>query len=72
MIPHNGVTPSSIFLMAYPTDATIKNQIAAGSCFDPETRLLYIYMTRVLHPYQQGAPDIQGEPVVHVYSVKNN
>jgi len=70
MIPNNGVTPASIFLMEYPTDSTIKYQIAAGSCFDPETRLLYIYMTRVLYPSIPGGPDRQGEPVVHVYSVK--
>ena len=63
-LPNNGITPSSISIMDLPYDLTKNNQIVAGSCFDPETRLLYLYTMKALN--RGGMYD---DPVVHVYKV---
>ena len=58
-IPRESVVPSSMAYMNLPNTATSAGQEIAGSCFDADTRTLYVYSL-----YAVG-----GEPVVHVYSV---
>ena len=64
---NNGITPSSISIVEYPHDLTKHKQYVAGSCFDPETRRLYLYTMGALKTYS-----MYDDPVVHVYSVKHD
>ena len=66
-IPNNGIIPYDISIVEYPHDLTKAVQYVAGSCFDPETRRLYLYTMGALKTY-----NMYDNPVVHVYSVKND
>ena len=59
-----GLPPSSVALVDYPHDLTKDRQFVTGSCFDPETRRLYLYTLEAL-----SRGDRYNNPVVHVYSV---
>ena len=61
------VMPSSISIVEFPYDVTKDDQKAAGSCFDPETRRLYLYTLNALR--RSG---LYSDPVVHVYKVKED
>ena len=61
------VMPSSISVVEYPYDVTKDDQKATGSCFDPETRRLYLY---TLNALRRGG--LYNDPVVHVYKVKED
>ena len=65
-IPNNGIEPASISIVEYPHDLTKKSQYVAGSCFDPETGLLYLYTMKALKRLS-----MYDDPVVHVYSLKD-
>jgi hypothetical protein len=65
-IPNKDMIPRSVNIVEYPHDLTRENQYVAGSCFDPETRRLYLYTMWAL---KSGLYD---DPVVHVYTVKKD
>ena len=65
-ISNIGLEPSSLSVIKYPFDSRVKqDQFVAGSCFDKETRRLYIYTMWSLY-------DGGGNPAVHVYKVKED
>ena len=66
-IPNNGIEPANISIVDYPTDLTREDPYVAGSCFDQETGLLYLYTLNALK--RPGM--FNTNPVVHVYSVKD-
>ena len=65
-IPNNGIEPASISVVDYPHELTRNNQFVGGSCFDPETRRLYLYTLKALKTYS-----MYDDPVVHVYILKD-
>ena len=56
-----GLTPSSFSVVNYPSSHSVlpADGRVSGSCFDPETGLLYLYVKRA-----NGS-----DPLVHVYKV---
>jgi len=66
-ISKDGIEPSSIAIVKFPYDPTSDNQYVAGSCFDPDTRLLYLYTMFAYRTYS-----MYNDPVVHVYYVKED
>jgi hypothetical protein len=66
-IARESVEPSSVAIVDLPNDATKDVQQIAGSCFDPETRMLYVYSLRALPRVGYSTP-----PAVHVYYVRED
>ncbi|MCL2060509.1 MAG: hypothetical protein FWH01_15905 [Oscillospiraceae bacterium] len=64
------VMPTSTASIELPYEPTSYNQIIAGSCFDPETRRLYLYCMNALRGRYDYA--IYDDPVVHVYTIKED
>jgi len=67
IIPKNDITPTSMSIVEFPYDLTKDKQFVAGSCFDPETRRVYLYTMEAFKTYS-----MYNDPVVHVYSVKSD
>lgn len=65
-MPSYEVTPSSTLDVSLPNDQTSADQIIAGSCFDPTTRLLYVYSMYTV-PATYG-----NRSAVHVYYIKGD
>lgn len=61
------VQPTSFANIDLPYDPTSASQYIAGSCFDPDTRMLYLYC---MNAYRTNANDMYYRPVVHAYYVK--
>lgn len=66
-IANNNLTPSSYTTFRYPNG----RGSVAGSCFDPETRLLYVYTHAALPGSRNGGRfgGYYSAPAVHVYKV---
>jgi hypothetical protein len=66
-IAHNEIQPSSVSNIVYPYEKTSPDQWVTGSFFDPDTRLLYLYVLggNDFNP-KQG---MYNDPIIHVYRV---
>ncbi|MCL1874229.1 MAG: dockerin type I domain-containing protein [Clostridiales bacterium] len=64
-----GLVPSSVTYPDLPNDATSANQQIAGSVFDPDSRLLYVYSLKSVSRSGYYNPL---QPAVHVYRVKED